>query len=429
MNKISMILKESFKYQFYLFLVSPILALYNAFRSKSEKFIVFTGTLFTGFAGSLYVYIPGNDGATHLQNAKDFYTGMTLSEFFHKSLEIITLKSVSGAADMYIHIISFLSVSVIGIPELLHIIAGLVLGFFYTKSVLLVLKDRTKGKLSLLILAYIALFLIYRSLTALNSIRMWTAMWVLFYGSYSWVLTKKNKYLLIAFLSVFFHVSYLMIVLPLMLGYFLRKKKIIITGVYLLSFFYSVNFLSIQPYIPDLPLIQNKIKYNVKIDEDKYEDTSNSIKQNFYVKWGEKIFRNYSIVGLSFLLLYFYYKRNVSNELLFLFANGIILISFANFFEFSPAISGRTKTIASVFIIAAAIHQLFNISAGKQISKIQPLISLGFWAFIISSIPLIIFHISYIINTISIFIISLPVLSWIIGNDDVTIREFLGLII
>jgi len=383
--------------------------------------------MFFGIAGSLYVYIPGNDGATHLLNIERFYSDMRLSEFFQKSWEILQFKSVSGATDIYIHTLSYLSGSVFEIPELLHVFAGLVLGYFYTKSALLLFRNKPMGRLGVITIALMALFLIYRSLTALNSIRMWTAMWVLFFGSYSWFITKKKKYLLVALLSVFFHFSYAIIILPLVVGYLLKKRKLIIVGIYIISFSFSLNFVTIEPYIPALPLLEQKIKYNLKTDNESAIEREKP-KENFYKRWGEKVYGEYSIVGLSFILLLFYLKANADDKLIFLLTSGMILYTFSNIIDFSPSLSGRSQTVGSVYILAAAIYLVFTLSR-YSLSRLQKtLFNAGLGSFLISSIPVVLFQISYILNTFSVFIILMPFASWILGDIDFTIREAVGML-
>ena len=85
-----------------------------------------------------------------------------------------------GTTDFYLHILSFIAGSVFNIPELLHVLAGIVLGYFYTKSVLLIIGDNLQQKKNYILMGLIVLLLLIKSISALNSIRMWTGMWVLF---------------------------------------------------------------------------------------------------------------------------------------------------------------------------------------------------------------------------------------------------------
>ena len=107
-------------------------------------------------------------------------------------------------------------------PELIHVFAALILGYFFTKSILLVLKNNIDTEKSAVLVAFIILFLFFRSLGALNSIRMWTGMWVFFYGTYSYAITKKKKFLAVILFSIVVHFSYVIVLIPFLVSYILR---------------------------------------------------------------------------------------------------------------------------------------------------------------------------------------------------------------
>jgi hypothetical protein len=126
--------------------ISPVFGLLLAFKSSSERFIVFSGTLFMGLVGSVFMYLPGSDGHTHLQAVERYYLDMSLGQFLADAGSLLLLQPVEGSKDMYKHLLSFLAGGVFGIPELLHFFGGLILGYFYTKSVLIVLEEKPRHK-------------------------------------------------------------------------------------------------------------------------------------------------------------------------------------------------------------------------------------------------------------------------------------------
>jgi len=432
-----MIDKTQKGYLILLFLFSPFLGLLSIFKIKNEKTLTFFGTLFFGLIGSVYVYIKGSDGYTHLQIAKEYYLNMSFTDFFEKTYQILTFNSTDGSTDFYLHIISFVSCSLLQTPELIHVFAGLVLGYFFTKSVLLVLKNNLRVKKSYILLGFIVLLLSIRSIGALNSIRMWTGMWVLFYGTYSWVLTKEKKYLFVILLSIFVHFSYAVIIIPVIASYLLQKRKKILVALYIVSFFTTVSFSFIEPYIPKSKLLENKQQYTV-IDSDKKAErfNENSIAYqnkmknvNFYKAFGETTYVNYSIVGLTIILLFFYLKKTSDSHLNFLMATGIGLYTFANMVAFSPSLQGRTKTIAALFILAAAIHLQLSIKNYRLSKKTVRRLNIGQVSFLISAIPMFLFQLSYIIQNISFFVFMFPQASWLLGDEDYSIRGAIGLLI
>ncbi|RAR47239.1 hypothetical protein [Flavobacterium lacus] len=420
-----------------LFLFSPFLGALNLFKLKDEKTLTFFGTLFFGLLGSIFIYVEGTDGHTHLKNAENYYLDMTFIDFFQKSYEILTFNSTEIVSDIYLHIISFISASLFQTPELIHFFTGLVLGYFFSKSILLVLKNNIITKKSLPLIGLIILFLLIKSIGALNSIRMWTAMWVFFYGTFSYATTKEKKYLFVILLSVFVHFSYSIILLPVICAYLLQKRKNILVGLYVLSFFTTTSFSVFQSYIPKSELLEQKQKFTVIDSADKAklfkqvssEKNKAKADMNFYKASGETSYLNYSIVGLSFLLIFIFLKKNTDSSLTFLVAVGLGLYSFSNFVAFSPALQGRTKMIAATFLLAAAIHLQFVLKNYRIGTKTLCFINIGFIAFLISSIPMVLFQLSDILQNFSFFVFLLPQFSWLLGDGDYSIRGVIGLLI
>ncbi|WP_323027647.1 hypothetical protein [Gelidibacter japonicus] len=423
-------------YLILLFLLSPFIGLLNLFKLKNEKDITFFGTLFFGLVGSVFVYVEGTDGSTHLTQAKEYYSNMSLVEFFKKAYEILTFSSIEGATDIYLHCLSYVSSSILQIPELIHVFAGFVLGYFFIKSVLLVLKNNLRSKKSYILIGFIVLFLLIKSIGALNSIRMWTGMWILFYGTYSWAITKEKKYLYVILFSIFVHFSYAVILIPVIAAYALQKQKRVLVTLYILSFFATVGFSFFAPYIPESDLLANKQSiYTIDSDEDseRYELKTIDAKQvrqsqTFYKAFGEVNYLNYSIVGLSLILVYFYFDKNADLKLNFLIAVGMGLYAFANIVAFSPGLQGRTKAIAALFILAAAIHLQLTLRHYRISLRKLNSIRIGLVLFLISAIPMFLFQISYIFQNISFFSLLFPQISWYLGDADYSIRTAIGLL-
>ena len=343
-------IKNSYNgYLLLLMLFSPIMGVVQLLRNRDEKTLLLFGIVFFGLAGSLYVYSPGSDGATHLANAIANYSNMSFNVFINQFYDLITLNGTSAAKDIYLHCISYLAASVFGIPELIHVFAGLILGYFFTKSILLVLKNNIDTEKSGVLVAFILLFLFFRSLGALNSIRMWTGMWVFFYGTYSYAITKKKKFLAVILFSIIVHFSYLIVLIPFLVSYILKNRTFVMTSLFFASFGMSLNFASIENLLPKTDLVENQQSANViASDEDaerfaeRYENQA-KVDKNFYVKYGEAFFKSYCVVGLSLLLLFFYNHKKADKKFIFLMASGLGLMSFSNMVTFSSSLSHNCK--------------------------------------------------------------------------------------
>lgn len=420
-----------------LFFVSPFLGVYQLFKIKDEKVITLFGTLFFGLVGSVFVYLEGTDGHSHLMNAKAQYSNMSFGDFLMQAYDAITFNAVEGAADIYIHTLSYLSASVLRTPELIHVFAGFILGYFFTKSVLLLLKGNLRTKKSTILIGFITLFMLIKSIEALNAIRMWTGMWVLFYGTYSYAVTKQKKYGFIILLSVFIHFAYAVILIPVIITFILQKYKKVLVIFYILSFFTTLGFSFFEAYIPKSNLIEkrqntyaidskDKVKRFEKQAANYQTEMSNA---NFYKGIGPDLYTNYSIVGLSILLVIFYLKNETDSNFNSLISVGIGLYAFANLITFAPELHGRAKIIAGTFILAAAIHFQLGLKEYLLSQKNKRILNICFGLFLISAIPLFLLQISDLMQNTSFFIFFFPQISWVLADDDISIRGIIGLLI
>jgi hypothetical protein len=266
---------------------------------------------------------------------------------------------------------------------------------------------------------------------------MWTGMWVFFYGTYGWSINKDRKYLYVILFSVFVHFSYVLIIIPAIAAYAIRNLKWLLVIIYVVSFFATIGFSSIQNYVPKADLFETKQKQYAIDSEDKAERVEkNSIindeknnNKSLYAGKGQSIYLDYSIVGLTFILLFFYVKKAAEKNFIFLTSTGVILYAFSNMAAFSPSLQGRTKMVAATFILAAAICFLLTLKNYNLSLKTKQRLNTGLVIFLISSIPMVLFQISYVISTFSFFLLFFPQISWIIGNNDFSIREAIGFII
>ena len=416
-----------------LLFVSPILALFNILKLKNNRDITFFGTLFFGMIGSLYIYSDGNDGFKHRFLVEQNYIGMSFNEFLSQSYDILTFNAGEGTADFYLHILSFIAGSIFNIPELLHVLAGLVLGYFYTKSVLLIIGDNLQQKKNYILMGLIVLLLLIKSISALNSIRMWTGMWVLFYGTYGWAKTKNIKYFIAILFSTVVHFSYVVIIIPVAISYLIRERKRLLVLIYIISFFTSFGFSYFESFVPKSELFESKQEQYAIDSEEKaerfekrYEDAKviNSNK-SFYKASGQDNYVNYSIVGLTILMLFFYLKKESDKNFMFLISIGVGLYTFSNIVAFSPSLQNRTKVIAATFLLAAAIQLYYTLYRYRLSINARKRFDFGLICFLLSSTTMVLYQISFILQGFSFFLLMFPELSWLLGDNDFSLRKAL----
>jgi hypothetical protein len=185
--------------------------------------------------------------------------------------------------------------------------------------------------------------------------------------------------------------------------------------------------------VPQTSLAENQQKSSVKdpgeelsLAQQKFNIEKVESK-NFYARYGPGVYGNFSTVVLSFILLLFYFNKQVDTNLISLISVGIGLYAFSNVVEFAPLLQGRVKGVASLFILAAAIHLQLTLKRYNWSRKRIRYLNKGLSLFLISSIPMFLFQVSYILENFSLFSIFLPQVSWFLGEDDFSIRTAIGI--
>lgn len=409
-----------------LILISPVLGIYYLFKIRNERLLVYAGTFLMGLLGSVYVYVDGGDGHTHRKHITNVYLTMDIETFFARAWEVLLLQAQTGVVDIYLHILSFISGSIFGVPELLHVFAGLVYGFIYFTGVVFLIRGINYQYAAFAVISLLGIFFMYRGVTGLNSVRWWTALWFLFTGCMGYLSTKKRIFILVAFLSILVHFSFIGLIIPIVLGWLLKKFRRTIFLLWFCSFFFAGSYAVIKPYFPDIGALNSR-EANLSFEPNTKKISQKSEDVRFYREWGETSFRNYSIVFLSCIIFFFYLRGSDDSWYWVLFGLGISLYTFGNLFEFSPAVSGRSKSGASVFILAGAIQFFGHLDRYLTLKSNRILLNYVVAVFVISAIPVILFHLSYIISMLSGFTLGFPVFSWLLGDEDLSIRDLIGI--
>jgi hypothetical protein len=185
--------------------------------------------------------------------------------------------------------------------------------------------------------------------------------------------------------------------------------------------------------LPQTSLVENQTHSNIITSDadakrfDKRYDNKDTGNQNFYKKYGPGFYQAFNIVGLSFILIIFYLNKQINPNLTFLISVGIGIYTLANFLEFSPSIQGRAKTIASLFILSAAIQLQLTLKRYNWNRKSISYLNKGLGLFLISSVPMFLFNVSYLLENFSLFSVFLPQVSWFLGDDDFSVRTAIGI--
>lgn len=348
-----------------VFLVWPLAgflcALFN-YRSLIGRRIVLWFCIFIG--ATYYVNFQGNTDsvryASELIEMSSLKTGEFLKAFG-------SLYSSETSVDIYQPLITFIVSRFTSDYHVLFSIFALVFGWFYLKCVNVLYDDYSKYR-NINALIHLFFFIFILPVWQINGVRMWTAVWIFFFGAYQVILYRKYKFLFVTVSAVFVHFSFILPNLILIVYLLLGNRNTMYYGLIILSFIvnrYADGFLREYGGILGMESMDKRIL--MYTNEDKMEMYNAGTGQAWFMKW--------SVTGACYYLLLAMFlvrkkiktclsEKGLSN----LYSFSLLLFGFANTFIKVPSM-GRFFTL---FLVSATflLVKLYAQRPGKNINKI-----------------------------------------------------------
>jgi len=398
-----------------IFLIWPFGAFLYAiskFHKKEAKNIVYLFLILFGLT-----FVLGNEKLDSFRYAQYF---QDMSKFSFSDFKRIFASFLLSekTLDLAQPIISFIVSRITNDYHLLFGVIAAIFGYFYLKSTSIVHKQyyENKSRLALLFLLFFAL--IINPIFNINGYRFWIATWVFFLGAYHLISSKEKKYILLSFLAVFFHFSFVIPNLVLLIYLFLGNRNklyyiFLIISVFISDIIFQL-FPSVISYL-DVGIAAKVGRYaNVDQMEKIAEHTEWAIEQGkWYLYLPGKL--TFYYITFSFLYLNYKYKKfRYTIELKNLFSFSLLLLAFANTVSFIPSM-GRFRTIFLLFGLSFIIGLLTT-------SKIKK----NNWLLIVGLIP-------FSLNLITVIRLGLDLLNpWLFTLlpspfifDDISIYQWL----
>ncbi|MCF1716388.1 EpsG family protein [Flavihumibacter sp. RY-1] len=339
------------------FLISPFLLLLYVFNNKEMVWAKNAVWLFVIYYGATFVISnPGMDAyyyANQLENMHN--SGLSFSELIKYDYG-----QSSSTFDIIQPTITYIVSRFTSNYSILYAVFGIIFGFFYSRNIWFVLDkiETSKSKIFILLIALLVLIIPFWSL---NGVRMWTAAHMFVYGLFNFLYSKKWKYALIIFLTIFMHFSFAFVVL--------------IFGLYLLlgnrvHFYFILFLLSILVFQIDLDFFNQfitsnlpeklKVKAGAYTNEDYIKAQAiNTSKTNWYVQYYALLLK-WSISAIL-IGIYFRFRSFLVEDkfLKSLFSFTLLFYSFSNFTASLPSFE-RFITIANLISISLILLILSN---------------------------------------------------------------------
>jgi hypothetical protein len=359
---------------------------------------------------------------------------MGFSEFFNAIWDILTFKRVEGTkGDLFIHILSFIVGPLLKVPGLFFVFVSFIYGYFFSGSIMLVYRYLAQSRKSKVLVFIFIIFVLWRNIEGINTVRTWTGLWILFYAVGNYLIFKKKRYLLLLFFPPLVHFAYFLLAIPAWFVVFIgsRIPQIAYLFIFLLSFAFNYDSSKARETIESTELGQSRTSYILDENNEKVADGRKLISEKrkagaWYLRINELGLDRYGFIILVIAVFltgmhvkYFSFEFSLLNI-------GMLNISMANYLSFIFAVNSRSGIIGEVFLLSFLVIFLSKRLAYNDQSfafrNFQKLIyiALIFW------IPFLFYKTADMIYYISVFVIAFPFIPWLESTMNISIREFLG---
>ena len=415
--------------------ISPVVSLITGLLSgMSPKYKQRLLTVFITLYGSVIMFNNGQDGIRHWNAVYDHYVGLPFIQFMDEAIQLAQFKVVEGINDdLYIHVLSYFTGGILGLPQLFFVFVAFIYAYFYSKSLFKVLTFSKNDKYGFLFWGFVWLFVLWKSIEGINTVRSWTGTWVLFYGCISYYQTKKWKYLLLMFVPVQIHIGFAALAIPAWIVLFagLRKRLyVILLGVSLFATQFNLGS-------SFMDLVKSSEKAELKSSQ-YYIETEKSSAEILEANKGNQWYKKLERLGyfktivtiLSFILIFFGIYQRYMNELESrLFSIGILSKALSYFLWFIYAVNSRASIIGGLFIFAALLLYLQRRTYIADLGRRYRFLNAALWINLLSFIPFFAFNLSYMLYLFSAFLLFFPFVPWFDYDINFTVRELLGFLI
>jgi hypothetical protein len=371
------------------------------------------------------IVLKNSDGAVFIQMVYDHYIDLSFSQWWYELGRMLVFELVPGTkGDVFVHILSYITGSLLGFPELYFFLVSFIYAVFHIKSLSRILVWE-KAPPSWLFWALIIVFISYRSIDNLQTVRTWTGLWVLFYGTFRYHQTHKPIYLLLMLSAPAFHFAYLLMALPAYVVIFIRRltPKVFIL-IYFASFFVTIDPTEILQFLKTTELGERKV--NGYYDESG-EGHIVAADTNWYYAYGKywSLQRAPNFLAVSIIIFGLYSRNSMRPLEIGLFSTGLLMASLANIGDFIPSFYSRTSVNAGIYITATTVLLLIRGELLRAKGYALLIRKLALWISIGAFIPYIVYVAANLIQFTSMFMLVLPFIGFF-SDLNMSIRELIG---
>lgn len=427
-------MRQQLLYHILFMLLSPFLSLYVAFQSRAPWLKRWALISFITFYGSIIILSQSNDGFRHQSRVYTDYYGMGFDVFFAEAFRILTLQqTVFAQEDLYIHTISFFCGSILSMPGVFFVFVAFVYAYFFVGSIFRLFTVFPKYRNGILFFGLAIVFLLWKNIEGINTVRTWTGLWVLFYACISYYQTRKTKYLFLMFAPPFIHVGYYAMAVPAWIVLFFGNYKMLYAILFSLSFSFTIiNPTAVTRQLERTEVGATKVEgYYTENARSSLETLNARVLQNkaWYLRFYKAGIQDWGIAVVAVgMLLFGTYFRHMNFVESSLFSIGLLTKVLSNSTWFLTALNNRSAIVAGLFLLAPVLllWQRGYFNQDQPRIKTQRIV-LNFGLLLL--VPFMVYRVADLIYFVSVYIFAAPFIPWLDSALNMSIRETIGILL
>jgi len=342
-NQLSAINSKNY---FLLFILWPFLAFITALTNYSQKearkvvyiFLIYYGLTFV-IKGDIFFDALGY--AVKLRNN----AALPFSDFF----KIVGgMYATDTSIDIIEPLVSFIVSRFTSHHGLYFAAWAAIFGFFYLKSIDRVY-ERYQANPGWNTVIFFILFIVILPITTINSVRMWTAAWIFFYGAYHVILYRDPRYIILTLGSTLVHWSFISANAILLIYFLAGNRNYIYLPLALISFVLP-NL--IAPFFKTVSLKMGGAfqgRFDMYSNQYYVLERQEALAQSaWFLKLGEDLLFYYLIAAIIFVQFRFKNLSKADPERN-LYSFLLLFLAFVNFGKAIPSFGGRFQILFFLF--------------------------------------------------------------------------------
>lgn len=334
-------------YTYLLFLVWPFLSIFFALREYRQNWAKNVLWLFVAFFG--YTFVISNDSMDANRYRDQFIekTETVHGTVFEKNMYAEDAQAVDLLKPFLDSVVSTFTDNY----RILFMFYGLIFGYFFSRSLWLLL-DQSYYKLTGISILFLILFFVVNPIWNINGFRFWTAAQIFIYGILLYFLEGKKRGLFFVFLTFFVHFSFLLPI-GILLAYLLLGNRLSLYFYFFIGslFVTELNLETVRNNLSFLPTVYEARVEGYTSEEYKEKITEQVQKVNWYARFKGKALAYPMYIFIIFL---FWKGRVLIRQyrgLYSLFSFVLLMYGVANIISYIPS-AGRFIALAAGLNIA-----------------------------------------------------------------------------